>query len=115
MIENLPEPEKVGGAVGLAGAGLMLLRWFLLRISRDAVQLHADSADRDAFARLQQRVADLDKRLVELEVDRRRYFAFIARAMAYIAQCGCANQSSPTKEELLAEYRLLIDEQWKGG
>lgn len=114
MIEDIP-PEKVGGAVGLAGAGLLLLRWFLLRISRDAITLRADSADRDAFARLTQRVADLDKRLMEVEIDRRRYFAFVAQAMAYIAQCACETKTSPTKEELLAEYRLLIDEKWKGG
>ena len=93
------------------GSAMLLMRWFVIRLSRDAVSLRADASDRDAFSRLQQRVADLDARLVDIEVDRRRYFAFIARAMAYIAQCDCGHQSSPTKDELLAEYRLLIEEQ----
>lgn len=113
MIEDLSNPERAAAGVGVLGSLLLGARWFVIRLSRDAVSLQADAADRDAFVRLQQRVAALDERLIDIEVDRRRYFAFIARAMAYIAQCDCTHRSSPTKEELLAEYRLLIDEQRK--
>jgi hypothetical protein len=104
-------PEQKGSAIaGLSLLGIMFLRWIGLRVSKDAITLKADAADRDSFDRLQKRVEDLDGRLSEVETARNHLFGFITKCMAYISQCRCEDVMPPTKEELQQDYyRLLRD------
>ena len=108
MIGGIPPEQKGGAIAGLMLLGLMFLRWIGLRVSKDAITLKADAADRDSFNRLQKRVEDLDGRLSEVEAARNHLFGFITKCMAYISQCQCDNIAPPTKEELQRDYYKLL-------
>lgn len=109
VLPDLPPEAKGGAWVGLGWLGLVLLRKVGLRASKDMITVQADSSDRDAFSRLQKRVAQLDERLGELEAARNYMFGFATKCMAFIAQCQCAGVMPPTKAELQADYEKLIE------
>lgn len=108
MIDPIDPTGKGGALAGIALLGFIVLRWVGLRLSKDAVTLKADAADRDSFKRLQARVELLDRRLGEVEHARNHLFGFITKCMAYISRCECDGQDPPTREELQADYTSLI-------
>ena len=110
MIDDIPSEHKGTAIAGLGLLGIMFLRWIGLRISKDAITLKADAADRDSFDRLQKRVEDLDGRLSEVETARNHLFGFITKCMAYISQCQCDGIEPPTKVELQRDYHSLLND-----
>lgn len=108
MFDGIPPEQKGSAIAGLGLLGIMFLRWIGLRVSKDAITLKADAADRDSFNRLQKRVEDLDGRLSEVETARNHLFGFITKCMAYISQCQCEDIMPPTKEELQHDYYKLL-------
>lgn len=109
MDPQTPSPETIAGATGLFAGGVAFLRWIMLRISKDAITIKADASERDAFTALENRVVLLEKRLVEQEMMRGRLQAFIAKGIAYIAQCHCEDIAIISREELLYEYSRLVE------
>ena len=107
MIEGFS--KEAAGVSGIALFGLVFLRWFGLRVSKDAIALKSDASDRASIDSLNRRIEQLDARVNELERSRALALGFVARCMAYISQCDC-DDIIPTKEEIQEDYRRLIDD-----